>query len=155
MTDERLRVGERAPRFTLPADSWETEVSLGELLERRPVALFFYPGDWSSVCTDQMEVIQRNLDEFERRGVQVLAVSVDSPWSHRAWADTRELTIPLASDFHKEVARSYGVLREEGFCERAYFLIDTSGVVQASRVEEAPGDQPDVEDILDDLDSLN
>lgn len=149
-----VEIGGKAPSFSLPAESWESRVSLEEHLAGGPVALFFYPGDWSSVCTDQMEVIEDHLPEFERRGVSVLAVSVDSPWSHAAWAHSRELTIPLLSDFDREVSKAYGVLRDEGFADRAYFLIDRSGTVVCRRIEGSPSDSPEMESVLRDLDRL-
>ncbi|MCA3748236.1 MAG: peroxiredoxin [Rubrobacter sp.] len=147
-----VEVGERAPGFTLPADSWEREVSLEEALREGPLVLFFYPGDWSSVCTDQLDEVQENLREFSRRGAGVLAISVDSPWSHRAWAEARGITFPLLSDFHREVTKAYGVLHERGFAERAYFVIDREGVVRARRVERTPRDRPPLERVLGDLD---
>ncbi|TCJ17371.1 redoxin domain-containing protein [Rubrobacter taiwanensis] len=149
-----VEVGSKAPEFTLPADSWESRVSLGDFLKEGDVALFFYPGDWSSVCTDQLDEIQQHLDEFERRGVRVLAVSTDSPWSHRAWAEARGISFPLLADFNKEVSRSYGVLREQGFPDRAYFVVDRSGVVRARRVEKTPKDRPDLKQVLQDLDAV-
>jgi peroxiredoxin len=145
-------VGDKAPGFTLPTDSWERKVSLDDFTKDGPVVLFFYPGDWSSVCTDQMEVIEDRLPEFERRNARVLAVSVDSPWSHDAWAHSRELTIPLLSDFHREVAGEYGVLRKEGFAERAYFVIGEDGGIRAKKVEEVPTRSPEIEAVLEDLD---
>ncbi|BBL78583.1 peroxiredoxin [Rubrobacter xylanophilus] len=147
-------VGDRAPDFTLPADSWEREVSLEEVLREGPVVLFFYPGDWSSVCTDQLDEVQDNLQEFSRRGARVLAISVDSPWSHRAWAEARGITFPLLSDFLRGVARDYGVLNERGFAERAYFVIDRDGRIRARRVERTPRDRPPLERVLGDLDGL-
>lgn len=144
-------VGDKAPEFTLPTSSWDREASLGDYTKDGPVVLFFYPGDWSSVCTDQMEVIQDRLPEFEERNAKVLAVSVDSPWSHDAWAHSRELTMPLLSDFHREVAERYGVLREEGFTERAYFVIDGEGEIRAKRVESVPSDSPEIEAVFEDL----
>lgn len=145
-------VGARAPEFRLPTDSWESEVSLAEKLGDGPLVLLFYPGDWSSVCTDQLEVIEDNLPLFEERNAKVVAISVDSPWSHAAFAHSRELTIPLLSDFRREVAREYGVLREEGFAERAYFVIDRQGTIVARKVEKKPSDSPEVDEIISDLD---
>ncbi|MGH3088268.1 MAG: peroxiredoxin [Rubrobacteraceae bacterium] len=145
-------VGDKAPGFTLPTDSWSNEVSLDDFTGDGPVVLFFYPGDWSSVCTDQMEVIEDRLPRFEELGAKVLGISVDSPWSHEAWAHARELTIPLLSDFQREVTRDYGVLREEGFAERAYFVIDGEGRIRAKRVESAPADSPDIETVFEELD---
>jgi peroxiredoxin len=113
--------------------------------------LFFYPGDWSSVCTDQMGQLQEEIGRFEEKGAKILGISVDSPWSHKAWAEERDIRFPLLSDFQGEVVEDYGVKHDAGFAERAYFVIDRDGVVRARRVEESPGDQPEVEDVLDDL----
>ncbi|WP_119067445.1 redoxin domain-containing protein [Rubrobacter indicoceani] len=149
-----VEIGKKAPEFTLPADSWEREVSLQDELRDGPLVLFFYPGDWSSVCTDQLEVIEDYLPQFGERGARVAAISVDSPWSHAAFAHARELTITLLSDFNREVTKSYGVLRDEGFPDRAYFVIGKDGTVLARRVEDSPSKSPDPEDVISDLDRV-
>lgn len=144
-------VGEKAPEFTLPSDSWEERVSLEEARREGPVVLFFYPGDWSSVCTDQMSQLQKEIGRFQEKGAKVLGISVDSPWSHRAWAEERGIRFPLLSDFQREVVEKYGVKHEAGFPERAYFVIDKEGVVRAKKVESSPGDQPEVGTVIEDL----
>ena len=144
-------VGEKAPEFSLPTDSWDKEVSLEGARREGPVVLFFYPGDWSSVCTDQMAQVQEEIGRFRAKGAKVLGISADSPWSHRAWAKERGIGFPLLSDFNKEVIEEYGVKNKAGFAERAYFVVDREGVVRAKRVEESPRDQPEVEAVLDDL----
>ena len=144
-------IGEKAPGFELPSDDWDNKVSLDEARREGPVVLFFYPGDWSSVCTDQMSRLQEEIGRFEEMGAKVMGVSVDSPWSHKAFADTREIHFPLLSDFGREVTEAYGVKHEAGFPKRAYFVIDKDGVVRAKRVEDSPRDQPEVEDVLDDV----
>lgn len=149
-----VEIGAKAPQFSLPSDSWEKMVSLEEKISNGPLVLFFYPGDWSSVCTDQLEVVEDYLPQFEERNASVAAISVDSPWSHAAFAHSRELTITLLSDFDREVCREYGVLREEGFPNRAYFVIDPDGNIVASRVEESPGDKPELDDVISDLDRI-
>ncbi len=144
-------VGEKAPDFTLPSDSWENKVSLEEARREGPVVLFFYPGDWSSVCTDQMGQLQQEIGRFEEKGARVLGVSVDSPWSHRAWAEERGIEFPLLSDFKRVVVGEYGIKHEAGFPERAYFVIDREGVVRARKIEDSISDQPEVEEVLEDL----
>jgi peroxiredoxin len=144
-------VGEKAPDFTLPADSWENTVSLEEYTKKGPVVLFFYPGDWSSACTDQMGELQSEIGRFEEKGASVLAISADSPWSHRAFAADRGIEFPLLADFNKEVIGDYGVRREAGFAERAYFVIDREGIVRARHIEPSPKDQPEVVTVLEDL----
>jgi peroxiredoxin len=149
--DMAVEVGERAPDFTLPADSWENKISLEDTRQEGPIVLFFYPGDWSRVCTDQMGQLQQEIGRFEEKGAKVLAVSVDSPWSHKAWAEERDIHFPLLSDFQREVVEEYGVKHEAGFPERAYFVIDKEGVVRAKKIEDSPSDQPEVEEVLEDL----
>lgn len=147
-----VEVGDKAPEFSLPTDAWDNEVSLSDARQEGPVVLFFYPGDWSSVCTDQMSQVQEEIGRFRDRGARVLGISADSPWSHRAWAEERGIGFPLLADFNKEVIEQYGVRNKAGFAKRSYFVIDRDGVVRAKRVEESPRDQPEVEAILDDLD---
>lgn len=144
-------VGDKAPDFTLSTDRWEERVSLEEVRREGPVVLFFYPGDWSTVCTDQMSQVQEEIGRFQEKGAAVLGISVDSPWSHRAWAEKRGIAFPLLSDFQREVVEEYGVKHEAGFPERAYFVIDKEGVVRARKVESSPDDQPEVETVLEDL----
>ena len=146
-----VEVGDKAPDFALPANSWDESVSLEESTKDGPVVLFFYPGDWSSVCTDQMGQLQDQMGRFEEKGAKVLAISADTPWSHKAFAEDRGIEFPLLSDFHREVISTYGVEHEVGFPERAYFVIDREGVVRAKKVEETPKDQPEVEEVLQDL----
>lgn len=145
------KVGAKAPHFTLPTDSWEERMSLEDVRREGPVVLFFYPGDWSTVCTDQMSQVQEEIGRFQEKGAAVLGISVDSPWSHRAWAEERDIAFPLLSDFQREVVEEYGVKHEAGFPERAYFVIDKEGVVCARKVESSPDDQPEVETVLEDL----
>ncbi len=144
-------VGQKAPDFTLPTDSWENKVSLENVRQEGPIVLFFYPGDWSSVCTDQMGQLQQQIGRFEEKGAKVLAVSVDTPWSHKAWAEERGIEFPLLSDLRREVIEDYGVEHEAGFSQRAYFVIDEEGVVRAKKIEDSPSDQPEIETVLRDL----
>jgi peroxiredoxin len=144
-------VGKKAPDFTLPSDSWDNKISLENVRREGPVVLFFYPGDWSSVCTDQMGQLQEEIRRFEEKGAKVMGISVDSPWSHRAWAEERGIGFPLLSDFQRQVVEDYGVRHEAGFPERAYFVIDEEGVVRAKKIEDSPSDQPEIEAVLEDL----
>jgi peroxiredoxin len=144
-------IGEKAPDFTLPSDSWKNEVSLEKARREGSVVLFFYPSDWSSVCTDQMSQVQQGIGRFEEKSARVLGVSVDSPWSHRAWAEERGIEFPLLSDFKRVVVGEYGVEHEAGFPERAYFVIDREGIVRARKIEDSISDQPEVEQVLEDL----
>ena len=144
--------GEKAPEFTLPAGSWDDEVSLEEMKREAPVVLFFYPGDWSSVCTDQMGQLQQEIEHFEEKGAKVLGVSVGFPRLHKAGAEERAIELPLLSDFGRKVAERYGVKHRAGVAERAHFVIDKQGVTRDKKVENSPNDRPEVETVLEDLD---
>jgi peroxiredoxin len=125
-----LPAGTPAPDFTLHVTPDQT-LTLSDL-RGRPVVLAFYPADWSPVCGDQMALYNEVLPEFQKFKAEVLGVSVDGPWCHGAFAETRHLHFPLLADFEPKgaVARQYGAYREkDGFCERALFVIDKNGVI--------------------------
>ena len=98
-----------------------------------------------------MSRLQEEIGRFQEVGASVMGVSVDSPWSHKAFAADRGIGFPLLSDFGREVTEEYGVKHEAGFPKRAYFVIDKEGIVRAKKVEDSPRDQPEVDDVLDDL----
>jgi peroxiredoxin len=128
-----IEAGEQAPDFTLPNQDGKP-VSLAEL-RGKTVVLVFYPNDFSPVCTDQLSVYQEVLGELESRGVQLLGISVDSAFSHKAFQAQLNVTIPLLADFHPkgEVAKAYGVWSESyGVSGRALVMIGPEGVVQWS-----------------------
>jgi peroxiredoxin len=150
-----LPPGTRAPDFTLP-DASGRPVRLSDY-RGRPVVLVFYPLDWSPGCSQQLDLYQAELDEFEKRGVQILAVSVDSMYSHGAWAAVRGLRFPLLSDFAPkgDVARAYHVWREQdGFSERALYVIDAEGVIRFSHVSPFVHHVPDIYELLRAVDAV-
>jgi peroxiredoxin len=153
-TGSALPAGTQAPDFTLPATP-EQSVSLSDH-RGRPVVLVFYPADWSPVCGDQVTLYQAAMSEFKRYDAQLLGISVDQVWCHMAFAKNRGLEYPLLADFEPkgELARTYGVYRgQEGFCERALFVIDPEGVITWSYV--APINvNPGADGILRALDRL-
>ena len=149
-----LPAGTPAPDFTLPVTP-DQRVSLSEL-RGRPVILAFYPADWSPVCGDQMALYNQILPEFAKAGAELLGISVDGVWSHRAFAEDRHLHFPLLADFEPkgDVARRYGVYREDdGTTERALFVIDGDGIIRWS-YRSPVGVNPGADGILDALDGL-
>lgn len=129
-TTELLPAGPKAPDFSLHVTPDQT-LSLSEL-RGKPVILAFYPADWSPVCGDQMALYNEVLPEFQKFGAELLGVSVDGVWSHRAFAEARHLHFPLLADFEPKgaVAQLYGAYRSaDGFSERALFVIDKSGII--------------------------
>ena len=150
-----LPAGSPAPDFTLP-DASGRPISLAEY-RGRPVVLAFYPLDWSPGCSQQLDLYQQELDEFQRRGAGLLAISVDSLYSHGAWAAVRGLTFPLLADFQPkgEVARRYGVYREaDGFSERALYIVDGDGIIRYAHVSPFLHHVPDVYELVTALDDL-
>jgi peroxiredoxin len=148
--NEPLAPGAKAPEFTLP-DASGTPVSLSDF-RGKPVVLVFYPLDWSPGCSQQLDLYQQELDEFAKRGAQLIAVSVDSVYSHGAWAAVRGLDIPLLSDFNPkgEVAKLYNVWRDkDGFSERAIYVIDADGTIVYSHVSPYLHHIPDLDELLD------
>jgi peroxiredoxin len=150
-----LAPGVLAPDLVLGGTSGD-RVSLREF-RGQPVVLVFYPADWSPVCGDQLALYNEVLPLFESFGAQILAISVDGIWSHRAFAESRGLRFPLLSDFEPKgaVSRRYGVYDEEkGQSQRALFVIDGGGVIRWSYVSPA-GVNPGADGILKALESLD
>lgn len=150
-----LQIGDRAPQFALP-DADGHLVRLSDL-GGRPVVIVFYPLDWSPGCSRQLDLYQQELDEFERRGAAIVGISVDSIYSHGAWAAVRGLSFPLLADFNPkgEVARAYRVWREpDGFSERALYIVDADGIIRYAHVSPQIHHLPDVYEIFDALDRL-
>ncbi len=126
-----LAPGTPAPDFTL-LDAEARPISL-HAFKGQPVVLVFYPLDWSPACSDQLSLYQSELPAFAEHRAKVLGISVDSIYSHGAWAAVRDLSIPLLADFNPkgDVARRYGVYRStDGFSERALFVIDSEGIIR-------------------------
>ncbi len=154
MTATPLAAGTPAPDFTLSVTP-DQRIALSEL-RGRPVILAFYPADWSPVCGDQMALYNQVLPEFRRHGAELLGISVDGVWCHRAFAEARHLHFALLSDFEPKggVAQRYGVYRaQDGTTERALFVIDADGVIRWSYVSPV-GVNPGADGILDALDRL-
>jgi peroxiredoxin len=150
-----LAVGTHAPDFALP-DATGRPVRLSQF-RGRPVVLVFYPLDWSPGCSQQLDLYQSERSEFEQRGTQLLAISVDSIYSHGAWAAVRGIEFPLLSDFQPkgEVARAYHVWREEdGFSERSLYVIDPTGVIRYAHLSPFLHHVPDVTELFDVLDRI-
>jgi peroxiredoxin len=150
-----LSPNEPAPNFSLPS-SEGGQLSLSDF-RGQPVILAFYPADWSPVCGDQMVLYNEVLPMFEVYNAQLLGISVDGIWSHKAFGESRGLTFPLLADFEPkgEVAQLYGVYDpEEGTSERALFVLDSLGIVRWSFVSPS-GVNPGADGILVALKSIN
>ncbi len=150
-----LAPGSPAPDFTLPVTP-DQKLSLHEL-RGQPVILAFYPADWSPVCGDQMALYNEVLPEFQKFGAELMGISVDGAWCHRAFAENRHLHFPLLADFEPKgaVSRSYGAYRaQDGISERALFVIDKNGIITWSYCSPVAVN-PGADGILEALEGLN
>ncbi|AFY27726.1 peroxiredoxin [Cyanobium gracile] len=145
MTRSGRLVGLEAPDFraTAVVDQEFRDLSLRDY-RGRDVVLFFYPLNFTFVCPTEITAFSDRHGEFARLDAAILAVSVDSPYSHLAWVQTErrsgglgDVAYPLVSDLTKEIARAYHVLDEEaGTALRGLFLIDPDGVIRHSTVND-------------------
>jgi peroxiredoxin (alkyl hydroperoxide reductase subunit C) len=135
------KIGSKAPEFSMPTTkNLDTLDHIAVLADYRGkwLVLFFYPLDFTFVCPTEIRGFNSKLSEFSSIGAEILGVSTDSVYSHRAWIKTSVndgglggLNYPLASDITKQVARDYGVLVEEqGIALRGLFIIDPEGILR-------------------------
>ena len=136
-----LQVGKRAPDFDMPSTkdlkTLKENVKLSDY-KGKWLVLFFYPLDFTFVCPTELKAFSEKYDEVKKAGAEVLAISTDSVFSHRAWINTPDaqgglgpVKYVLASDITKDVSRDYGVLMEDkGIALRGLFIIDQDGVLQ-------------------------
>jgi peroxiredoxin len=139
-----VEVGSQAPDFTLN-DYNKQAVQLSSFKGEKPVLLVFYPFAFSGICTGELCQLRDEFAEYDGQGVQVLGVSVDTPFSLKAWAEQQNYQFPLLSDFwpHGAVATTYGVFNEAaGLANRGTFLIDKDGIVRYAEVNQ-PGQARD------------
>lgn len=135
-----LLIGDLAPDFTLPNQFGE-DVTLSQFRGVKPVVLVFYPLSFSGICTGELCEIRDNFANFESKDVELLAISVDSKYVQKVFAEHEGYKFSVLADFwpHGQVAKDYGVfLEEHGISNRATFVIDKDGVL-VSKFVTAPG----------------
>jgi peroxiredoxin len=135
-----LLIGDLAPDFTLPNHFGE-DVTLSQFRGVKPVVLVFYPLSFSGICTGELCEIRDNFARFESNEVELLAISVDSKYVQKVFAEHEGYKFSVLADFwpHGQVAKDYGVfLEEHGISNRATFVIDKDGVL-VSKFVTAPG----------------
>ena len=145
-----LQVGDKAPKFTLP-DASREDVSL-PMEPSQNVVLLFVPLAFSSVCTAELCDVSQGLGAYEDLDARVIAISVDSPFALKSWAEQEGITLNLLSDFNKEVSAAYGAQYEDfiglkGVAKRSAFVIDKEGVIRFASVSDDPTVLPDFEAI--------
>jgi peroxiredoxin len=143
-----LAVGQTAPDFVLK-DQSQKEVKLSDFAGKKKVVLVFYPLDWSPTCTNEHACFVNDMRSFETLDAEVLGVSVDSVWSHKAYAEKMGIKYSLLADFQPRGAMSekYGVfLPEKGITGRAIFIVDKGGKVAWAKFYDIPV-VPDIKEV--------
>ena len=127
-----LKPGDAAPDFTLPSTVGE-KVTLSDYKGKKNVILLFYPLDFSPVCSVETKQCAEMLPTKGAGDVEILGLSVDSLWSHKAFAAQQGITYPLLADFHPKgaVAEKYGVyIPEKGLAARTAFIVGRDGKIK-------------------------
>lgn len=131
-----LPINEMAPDFELPSESGET-VRLSSFRNRQPVLIFFYPADFTPVCTAEVCAFRDEFTAFRDRGIVLLGISGDTVEKHRRFAQQMSVPYRLLSDRGLQVAKAYGAKGLLGL-RRAYYLIDLDGRVVWQHAEVLP-----------------
>ncbi|MBI4362401.1 MAG: peroxiredoxin [Euryarchaeota archaeon] len=154
-----VNVGEKAPEFTL----FDTERKPRKLSEfqGKKLVLAFFPGAFTGVCTKEMCTFRDSAAKLDSLGAQVVGISVDPPFSLKAWADQHKLTMLLLSDYNRKVVQQYGVAFPnlaglEGYvaANRAVFIVDKTGVIRYKWVPPSPATEPDYGEVTRALGTL-
>src|SRR5215472_9508329 len=146
--------GEKAPNFTLP-DTDRKPRSLHEFLKPNGATLLaFFPGAFTGVCTKEMCALRDNMAEFNKFNAQVVGISVNDPFTNKAFANNNNLIFPILSDYTREVVKLYNVYHEnfgnlKGYttAKRSVFILDHNGVVVFKWVTDDPGKEPNYDEL--------
>lgn len=143
-------VGKQAPDFTVPAVLADGEIvdsfSFSDATSGKYAVVFFYPLDFTFVCPSELIALDHRMDEFKKRGVEVIAVSIDSHFTHNAWRNTAindggigQVGYTMAADINHQICKDYDVEAEvPAVAYRGSFLIDTNGMVRHQVVNDLP-----------------
>jgi peroxiredoxin (alkyl hydroperoxide reductase subunit C) len=161
-----LLVSRPAPDFTAAAVLGNGEIVdsfiLSKAIKGKKAVLFFYPLDFTFVCPSELIAFDKRYEEFVKRGVEVIAVSIDSQFTHNAWRNTPvneggigPVKYTMVADIKHDICQAYDVEHpEEGIALRASFLIDAAGIVRHQVVNDLPLGR-NIEDMLRMVDALN
>ncbi len=145
-----LQPGTKAPAFSLKTKTADglKDVALADTLGKKQTVLLFFPLAFTSVCTTEMCNVSENFAAYSSLNAAVYAISVDSPFSQEAWAKANKITIPVLSDFNKDVSKAYDVLYGDllgfkGVSKRSAFVIGTDGVIKYASSNDDPKVLPD------------
>jgi peroxiredoxin len=149
-----ISTGTKAPEFSLKTKTAEglQDIKLSDNFGRKNTVLLFVPLAFTGVCTKELCDVSAGLSAYESLNAQVIGISVDSPFAQEAWAQKESITIPLASDLNKEVAKAYDVLLPDlvgigSASARAAFVIDKEGIIRYAEQTPTPLELPTFEAI--------
>lgn len=153
-----LKINDKAPVFSLK-NSENEEVSLSDYTGKKNVLILFFPLAFTGVCTTELCNTRDNLKVYENLDAEILAISVDSPFTLAQFKKANNLNFNLLSDFNKTTAQEYGAYYEDflgfrGVAKRSAFVVDKQGVVKYAEVLENAGNLPNFEAIQSALKSL-
>ncbi|PKB68455.1 MAG: peroxiredoxin [SAR202 cluster bacterium Io17-Chloro-G4] len=155
-----VEVGQAAPEFSL-YDMDRTQRSLSEY-KGKNVVLAFVPGAFTGTCTTEMCDLRDQVDQFNSMNVEVLGISVDPPFSQKAWAEANNLNFTMLSDFSRQATHAYDVAWNnmaglEGYTasNRAVFVLDKEGVVRYKWLAPSPADLPNYDEIRQAISNLS
>lgn len=149
-----LAIGTQAPDFTLKSKQGDEllDIKLSDNFGKKKTVLLFVPLAFTSVCTDELCSVSQGIDAYSSLNAAVYGLSVDSPFAQSEWAQKVGITIPLLSDFNKDVAAAYDVIFEDllgfkGVAKRAAYVIGEDGKVLYAESSDDPKQLPDFEAI--------
>ncbi|NWF52899.1 MAG: peroxiredoxin [Nitrospirae bacterium] len=151
----KLKVGDKAPDFTLPSISGE-KVSLKQYIGKKNIVISFVPAAWTPVCSEQWPGYNLVKDIFDKYDAILLGITVDNIPTLYAWTRPMgDIWFPVLSDFwpHGKVAKKYGVLRSNGVSERALFIIDKKGIIRYIDIHDI-NKRPVLEELVKELEKL-
>ena len=155
----QIKVGDKAPDFTLPDINMKPR-KLKEFLGKK-VVLAFFVGAFTSVCTKEMCAFRDSMARLIDLKAQVIGISVNDPFSNKAFAEKNRLTFPILSDYNRQVIKAYGVetpdfggLKGYTVAKRSIFIVDKNGVVRYVWTTEDPTIEPDYREIEKALENI-
>lgn len=142
-------VGKKAPDFSVPAVLADGTIvdnyTFSEAAKGKYALVFFYPLDFTFVCPSELIALDHRVADFKERGVEVVAVSIDSHFTHNAWRNTPvnnggigAVSYTMAADISHDICKAYDVESDGGVAFRGAFLIDKEGVVRSQIVNDLP-----------------
>jgi peroxiredoxin len=154
-SQSKLKVGDKAPDFSLPSLSGEN-VSISRFLGKKTVVISFVPAAWTPVCSEQWPGYNIAKSLFDENNATILGITTDNIPTLYAWTQQMGgVWFSVLSDFwpHGEVAGKYGVLRSDGTSERALFIVDKQGIVRYTDVHDI-NERPNLEMLIRELEKL-